>query len=109
MPGSRAHFLDPRAPMLACAFGLMAARNLPDVTVVEDAGMVSDANQRAIEGAALSFILRAGVPASLIRCRSGAASIPAGRSVTGRCSPCGGSAGGQRPPRPAGDNFIYGA
>jgi transposase len=34
-----------------------AAHRLPDVTVVADAGMISEANQKAIEAAGLSFIL----------------------------------------------------
>jgi transposase len=38
------------------------AYGLPDVTVVADAGMVFDANKRAIEDAGLSFILGARVP-----------------------------------------------
>jgi hypothetical protein len=40
----------------------MEAHQLPDVTVVADAGMVSAANQKAIEGAGLSFILGARIP-----------------------------------------------
>jgi Transposase DDE domain len=40
----------------------MAAHQLPDVTVVADAGMVSEANQKAIEAAGLSFILGAKIP-----------------------------------------------
>jgi hypothetical protein len=40
----------------------MAAHQLPDVTVVADAGMISDANMKAIEGAELSFILGMKVP-----------------------------------------------
>jgi hypothetical protein len=40
----------------------MAAHDLPDVTVVADAGMVSEANQKAIEAAGLSFILGAKIP-----------------------------------------------
>ena len=35
----------------------MAAHDLPDVTIVADAGMVSEANQKEIEAAGLSFIL----------------------------------------------------
>jgi hypothetical protein len=34
-----------------------AAHKLPDVAVVADAGMISEANQKAIEAAGLSFIL----------------------------------------------------
>jgi hypothetical protein len=41
----------------------MAAHQLPDVTIVADAGMVSAANQKAIEAAGLSFILGARIPA----------------------------------------------
>ena len=40
----------------------MAAHRLPDVTIVADAGMVSAANQQAIEAAGLSFILGARIP-----------------------------------------------
>ena len=40
----------------------MAAHHLPDVTVVADAGMISEANQRAIEDAGLSFILGTRIP-----------------------------------------------
>jgi hypothetical protein len=40
----------------------MAAHQLPDVTVVADAGMVSEANQKGIEAAELSFILGAKIP-----------------------------------------------
>ena len=38
------------------------AHRLTDVTVVADAGMVSEANKRAIEAAGLSFILGARIP-----------------------------------------------
>jgi hypothetical protein len=40
----------------------MAAHKLADVTVVADAGMISDANKKAIEAAGLSFILGAKIP-----------------------------------------------
>jgi hypothetical protein len=40
----------------------MTARQLPDVTIVADAGMVSEANQKEIEAAGLSFILGARIP-----------------------------------------------
>jgi hypothetical protein len=42
--------------MLPVIEKFMAAHRLPGVTVVADAGMVSEANQRAIEAAGLSFI-----------------------------------------------------
>ena len=40
----------------------MAAHQLADVTVVADAGMISEANQHAIEDAGLSFILGTRIP-----------------------------------------------
>jgi hypothetical protein len=43
--------------MLLVIEKFMAAHDLPDVTVVADAGMISDANMKAIEAAGLSFIL----------------------------------------------------
>jgi hypothetical protein len=48
--------------MLPVISAFMAAHQLPDVTVVADAGMVSEANQKAIEAAGLSFILGAKIP-----------------------------------------------
>ena len=43
--------------MLPVIRKFMAAHHLSDVTVVADAGMISEANQKAIEAAGLSFIL----------------------------------------------------
>jgi transposase len=43
--------------MLPVIEKFIAARQLPDVTVVADAGMISDANMKAIEAAGLSFVL----------------------------------------------------
>ena len=40
----------------------MAAHQLTDVTIVADAGMISDSNKRAIQDAGLSFILGARSP-----------------------------------------------
>jgi hypothetical protein len=48
--------------MLPVIEAFMAAHQLPDVTVVADAGMVSEANQKQIEAAGLSFILGARIP-----------------------------------------------
>ncbi len=48
--------------MLPVIEQFMAAHQLPDVTVVADAGMISDANMKAIEAAGLSFILGMKVP-----------------------------------------------
>jgi hypothetical protein len=48
--------------MIPTIKSFMAAHDLPDVTVVADAGMVSAANQKAIEDAGLSFIIGARIP-----------------------------------------------
>jgi hypothetical protein len=48
--------------MLPVIQAFMKAHQLPDVTIVADAGMVSAANQKAIEAAGLSFILGARIP-----------------------------------------------
>jgi hypothetical protein len=48
--------------MLPVIREFMAAHQLPDVTVVADAGMVSEANQKEIEAAGLSFILGKRIP-----------------------------------------------
>jgi hypothetical protein len=48
--------------MLPVIEKFMAAHDLPDVTVVADAGMISEANQKAIEAAGLSFIMGMKVP-----------------------------------------------
>ena len=48
--------------MLPVIEAFMAAHELPDVTVVADAGMISDANMKAIEAAGLSSILGMKVP-----------------------------------------------
>jgi Transposase DDE domain len=48
--------------MLPVIEGFMAAHQLPDVTVVADAGMVSEANRNQIEAAGLSFILGKRIP-----------------------------------------------
>jgi hypothetical protein len=48
--------------MLPTIEAFMAAHQLADVTIVADAGMVSETNKRAIEQAGLSFILGARIP-----------------------------------------------
>ncbi len=57
----------------------MTAHNLPDVKVIADAGLVSDAKQQAIEDAGLSFILGArvlGIPYPVAQWRDGAGDAP---------------------------------
>ncbi len=48
--------------MLPVITSFMTAHQLPDVTIVADGGMVSEANQKQIEAAGLSFILGARIP-----------------------------------------------
>jgi hypothetical protein len=48
--------------MLPVIEKFMATHQLPDVTVVADAGMIPEANQKAIEAAGLSFILGMKIP-----------------------------------------------
>lgn len=48
--------------MLPTIKAFMDAHQLHDVTIVADAGMISEANKRAIEAAGLSFILGARIP-----------------------------------------------
>jgi hypothetical protein len=48
--------------MLPVIREFMAAHRLPDVTVVAGAGMISEANQKAIEAEGLSFILGMKIP-----------------------------------------------
>jgi len=48
--------------MIPTIQAFMAAHALPDVTIVADAGMVSEANKKAIEAAGLSFIIGARIP-----------------------------------------------
>ena len=48
--------------MLPVITAFKAARQLPDVTVVADAGMISEASQHVIEDARLSFILGTPIP-----------------------------------------------
>jgi len=50
------------ATMIPTLQKFMDAHKLTDITVVADAGMVSEANRRAIEAAGLSFVLGAKIP-----------------------------------------------
>jgi transposase len=50
------------ATMIPTIQAFMAAYQLREVTIVADAGMVSEANRKAIEAAGLSFILGAKIP-----------------------------------------------
>jgi hypothetical protein len=48
--------------MLPTIEAFMAANQLVEVTIMTDAGMISEANKRAIEAARLSFILGVKIP-----------------------------------------------
>jgi transposase len=48
--------------MLPVIGAFMTVRDLPDVAIVADVGMVSESNQKAIEAAGLLFILGMKVP-----------------------------------------------
>jgi hypothetical protein len=79
----------------------MAAHDLPDVTIVADAGMVSEANQKQIEAAGLSFILGMKIPQipyaiAQWRCEHPGEQIP-GRA---RVHPALARQAERRPPRP---------
>jgi hypothetical protein len=50
------------ATMVPVINAFKTAHQLSDVTVVADAGMISEANQVALEAAGLSFILGARIP-----------------------------------------------
>jgi len=69
--------------MLPTITSFMAAHKLSDVTVVADAGMISDGNKKAIEAAGLSFILGRRPPTSPTLWRNGGASTPMSRYPTG--------------------------
>jgi hypothetical protein len=73
--------------MLPVIEKFMAAHRLPDVTVVADAGMISDANQKAIEAAGLSFILGMKIPDVPYQVAQWRRTIPARTSPTGTSSP----------------------
>ena len=62
--------------MLPVITAFMAAHQLTDVTVVADAGMISEASQRAIEDAGLSFILGTKIPGRALCRRPVAARAP---------------------------------
>jgi hypothetical protein len=82
--------------MLPVIESFMADRQLPDVTVVADAGMVSEANQKAIEAAGLSFILGAKVPYVPYLVAQWRREHPARTSPTGTSSPSHGPPGRPR-------------
>jgi hypothetical protein len=73
--------------MLPTVLAFQAAHRLADVTIVADAGMVSEANRIAIEAAGLSFILGARIPDVPFWCRRGTKPTQVWRFPTGTCSP----------------------
>ena len=73
------------ATMLPVINAFKAAHQLTDVTVVADAGMISEANQIALQAAGLSFILGTRIPFCPMWCANGATNTPTRRSLTGWC------------------------
>ena len=73
------------ATMLPVINAFKAAHNLSDVTVVADAGMISESNQVALQAAGLSFILGARIPFLPDVVRNGATSTPARRCRISWC------------------------
>jgi len=84
--------------MLPVIREFMAAHQLPDVTVVADAGMVSEANQKEIEAAGLSFILGQRIPETPGWSRNGTVNTPARTFRTAMSSRSGGPRAERRPP-----------
>jgi hypothetical protein len=82
--------------MLPVITSFMAAHQLADVTVVADAGMISEANQHAIEDAGLSFILGTRIPEEPYVVRQWRREHPARAFPMGRPSPSPGPPPGRR-------------
>lgn len=77
--------------MLPVINAIRAAHHLPDVTVLADAEIISEANQVALQAAGLSFVF--GRPHPLLAavwCANGTRSTPMGRFPHGLCLPSGG-------------------
>jgi transposase len=72
--------------MLPVIEAFMPAHDLSDVTIVADAGMVSEANQKAIEAAGLSFIPGMRIPHNPYAVKQRAASTRTSISRTGTSS-----------------------
>ena len=84
------------ATMLPVINAFKAAHKLRDVTVVADAGMISEANQVDLQAAGLSYILGARIPSCRTWCANGATNIPMRPFRMGWCLP---SRGQPRAPR----------
>jgi Transposase DDE domain len=79
--------------MLPVVTSFMAAHGIPDVTVVADAGMVSEANQKEIEAAGLSFILGTKIPHIPYVVKAWREEHPGEQIPDGMCSPSPGRPG----------------
>ena len=86
--------------MLPAIEKFMAAHQFPDVTVVADAGMISDANMKAIEAAGLSFVLGMKVPDVPYQVAQWRREHPAGRSRRARLHPAQARRAEGQAPRP---------
>jgi hypothetical protein len=88
--------------MLPVIESFMTAHQLPDVTVVADAaGMVSEANRKAIEAAGLSFILGMRIPHVPYVAAQWRREHPGEASPTGTSSPSHGLPPGEQTARPS--------
>ncbi|SOK27371.1 hypothetical protein MSIMFB_05667 [Mycobacterium simulans] len=73
------------ATMLPIINAVKTAHQLTDVTVVADAGMISEANQIDLKAAGLSFILAPASRFCPMWCANGATTTPMRRSPTAWC------------------------
>ena len=84
--------------MLPVIKSFLAARGLPDVTIVAAAGMMSEANQKDIEAAGLSFILGMKIPHIPYVVKTWREEHPGEPIPDGPCSPRPGPRAKRRPP-----------
>ena len=87
--------------MLPVINAFKTAHQLSDVTVVADAGMISEANQTALQAAGLSFILGARIPLPARRSPRVARQAPRRVQVPDRSDPDPAVAGHAAVRRPA--------
>ena len=95
------------ATMLPVINAFKAAHQLTDVTVVADAGMISEANQIALQASGFSFILGTRSPSCPTWCANGVTSTPTRRSPTGRSSPSPGRPPAAEKARGIPDRVVY--
>ena len=92
--------------MLPVITAFMAAHQLPDVTVVADAGMISEATSRRSRTPGCPSSSAPASPTSPMPSPSGAASTPARTSPTGTSSPSPGRPPGAESRQPPGQDHL---